>query len=159
MSSQSLNLIGIYELFEHKTNGPISLTVIQKLQSWNLIASDGQIRCNNGHFLKLCNDARFADGFSWRCRESYKDPKKKKSKCDVYHSIRKDTFFHKSQLSMYNIVTFSYLWLENVSLDFIKKQTKIAQHTAVDWSAFHREVVFDAMIMNHEKIGKLLHYE
>lgn len=96
-------------------------------------------------------DVRSLDGFGWRCRAPIN---KQKNKCDYYQSIRVDTFFHKSHLSLYQIVSFAYLWLENVSLSFIGKQIKIAQHTAVDWSSFHREVVFEAMITNHNKIGK-----
>lgn len=84
--------------------------------------------------------------------------KKKQSKCDCFQSIRTGTFFHQSHLSLYQIVTFSYLWLENVSLLFLLKQVKIAKHTAAYWASFHREVVFDAMILQHKKIGKFLRY-
>lgn len=146
-----VNFIELYDIFEHKTNGPVSISVIEKLQSWNLLARDCVLKCKNGHYLKLYPDVRSLDGFGWRCRAPIN---KQKNKCDYYQSIRVDTFFHKSHLSLYQIVSFAYLWLENVSLSFIVKQIKIAQHTAVDWSSFHREVVFEAMITNHNKIGK-----
>jgi len=48
---------------------------------------------------------------------------------------------------------FAYLWTEQVSLEFIRKQVDIARQSSVDWAPFHREVVFDGMIIRHEKIG------
>jgi len=140
-----INFIEIYNVFENKTSGPVSLNVIKQLQQWNLIAPDNQLTCDRGHNLKLCEDVRCIDGFTWRCRIT-SIHKKQKKKCDFTRSIRKDTFFNKSHLSLYQIVSFSYLWLENVSLSFIKKQIKIAQQSAVDWSSFHREITYDAMI-------------
>ena len=74
-----LNFIDIFELFEYKTNGPVSLTVIQKLQSWNLMATDNSLKCDQGHNLILCANLEATDGFQWRCRKSYVDKNKKKS--------------------------------------------------------------------------------
>lgn len=71
---------------------------------------------------------------------------KKKLDVNILCSLReKNTFFCKSHLSLYQIVIFSYLWIENVSLKFLSKQVKISNSVAV---------VFDAMIARHEKIGK-----
>lgn len=70
--------------------------------------------------------------------------------------MRKDTFFEKSHLSIYCIVVFAYLWIENdVFLTFIKNQIEIVQQSAVGGAYFHREVVFDGMILRHEKIGNV----
>lgn len=148
------SIIAIYEMFDHKTNGPLSLPVISILQSWGLIANNNVIKCNKGHFLVLCPSTAYCDGFVWRCKQSYTNSKKKKVKCDFYQSIRKNTFFSKSHLSIYQIVTFAYLWTEKVSLEFIRNQIDIARQSSVDWASFHREVVFDGMILRHQKIGK-----
>jgi len=64
-------------------------------------------------------------------------------------------FFQKSHLPIWKIVIFSHLWTENVSILFRKKQIDIATQTVVDWASFHREVVYDGMILRHQKIGKL----
>jgi len=64
--------------------------------------------------------------------------------------------FFKSHLSLFQIVAFSYLWLKNVSLSFIMEQISISENTAVDWATFHREVIFDCMIIRHEKIGEFV---
>lgn len=90
----------------------------------------------------------------------YGDAEKKKNKrssrCEFFQSIRKHTFFFKSHLSLFQIVSFSYLWLKNVSLSFIMEQISISENTAVDWAAFHREVVFDCMVIRHEEIGEFV---
>lgn len=67
----------------------------------------------------------------------------------------KNTFFHKSHLSIWKTVIFSYLWTENVSQSFMKRQIDIAQLSIVDWASFHREVVYDRMILRHQKIGNV----
>lgn len=131
------------------------MPVMEQLQLWGIIAKNNSLKCNNGHFLKLCSHADVTDGFVWRCREYYVKNNKKKVKCDFKQSIRKDTFFDKSHLSIFRIVTFTYLWTENVSLSFIKNQIGIAQQSLVDWASFHREVVFDGLILHHEKIGNI----
>jgi len=148
-----LNIVEIYELFERKQRGPLSMPIIETLQSWGLIANVSTLKCNKGHFLLLCPNVNSMDGFVWRCRETSIDKSKKKVKCDFQQSIRKFTFFSKSHLSIYQVVMFAYLWTEQVSLEFIRKQTDIARQKSVDWASFHREVVFDGMIIRHKKIG------
>jgi len=96
----------IYLNFEHKTNDLVSISVIEKLQSWNLLVRYGVLKCKNGHYLKLYTDARSLHRFGWRCRAPIK---KTKNKCDYYRSISVDTFFHKSHLSLYQIVSFAIL--------------------------------------------------
>jgi len=40
-----VHFIELYDIFEHKTNDPVSISVIEKLQSWNLLARDGVLKC------------------------------------------------------------------------------------------------------------------
>ncbi|XP_050066193.1 uncharacterized protein LOC126555295 [Aphis gossypii] len=147
------SVIKLFKLFECREDGPLSMPIIEQLQLWGLIPKNNILKCKNGHFAKLCPHGDYADGFVWRCRQWSTTNNRKKIRCDFKQSIRKDTFFNKSHLSIYQIVMFSYLWTENVSLSFIRKQIEIAQQSAVDWASFHREVVFDGMILRHEKIG------
>jgi len=37
------------------------------------------------------------------------------------------------------------------------EKISITEHTAIDWASFHREVVFESMIMRHEQIGYLVY--
>ncbi|CAI6352645.1 unnamed protein product [Macrosiphum euphorbiae] len=123
----TFNLVELFELLEYKTDGPVSMNVILKLQSWGLIANENTLKCNNGHFLKLYPSSDVCDGFVWRCREYTATRKQKKVRCEYTQSLRKNKFFCKSHLSLYQIVIFSYLWVENVSLEFLSKQVKISK--------------------------------
>lgn len=69
--------------------------------------------------------------------------------------LRKGTFFAKSKIRLDEAVKFVILWMDNVPLQLIEKHVRIAHQTAVDWSNFCREVVYDAMIERCEKIGGL----
>ena len=131
----SLNLLNIFELFSCKTKGPVSIEVIEKLQEWNLISKNNSLKCNEGHILRLCPLDSAIDGFVRRCREK---KTKRSSRCEFFQSIRKHIFFFNSHLSLFQIVSFSYLWLwlKNVSLSFIMEQISISENTAVDWAAF-----------------------
>jgi len=41
-----LNIVNIYELFERKQCGPLSMPIIETLQSWGLIANVNTLKCN-----------------------------------------------------------------------------------------------------------------
>ncbi|KAL4126758.1 hypothetical protein QTP88_010967 [Uroleucon formosanum] len=47
-----INLIEIYDVFENKTSGPVSLNVIKQLQQWNLTSPDNQLICDQYILLK-----------------------------------------------------------------------------------------------------------
>lgn len=51
------------------------------------------------------------------------------------------------------VSVFIALWVKNASLELIKHETRISQKTAVDWSSFAREVVFDYMFNNRQQMG------
>lgn len=67
-------------------------------------------------------------------------------------SLRKKKLFLINPTCLYGkIVIFSYLWTENVSQLFIRKQIEIAQQSVYDWTSFYREVMFDGMIFSSIK--------
>ncbi|CAI6354921.1 unnamed protein product [Macrosiphum euphorbiae] len=146
------SVIKLFKLFDCNENDPLPIAAIEQLQSWGLIAKPNTLKCKNNHFLILTENRDYADGFVWRCRKRSM-VSNRKVRCDVKQSLRKNTFFEKSHLPIWKIVIFSHLWTENVSILFIKKQIDIATQTVVDWASFHREVVYDGMILRHQKIG------
>jgi len=125
------------------------MPIIEQLQIWGLIAKNNSLICKNGHFTKLYQHWDFPDGFVLRRRQWSTKNNRKKVRCDFKQSIRKDTFFNISHLSICRIVMFSYLWTENVSLSFIRNQIDIAQQSAINGTSFHQEVVIDGMILRH----------
>lgn len=58
-----LNIVKMYELFERKQHGPLSIPITETLQSWELIANVSTLKCNKGHFLLLCPNVNSMDGF------------------------------------------------------------------------------------------------
>ena len=68
-------------------------------------------------------------------------------------SLRQNTFFHKSHLSILEICSFVNLWTMNASFPLMKLQLRLAHQTLTDWSSFCREVTYDAMVVRKVKLG------
>ena len=68
-------------------------------------------------------------------------------------SIRSGTFFERSKLSIFQVLGFVNLWVENVSLKVTAQQLNLSKPSVVDWASFCREVVFNGYIINVEKLG------
>lgn len=68
-------------------------------------------------------------------------------------SIRKNTFFSNSHLSIAKIILLTYLWIKQTTQTFIMEELSISRHTMVDWANFCREVTFDHMVLKNTKIG------
>lgn len=64
----------------------------------------------------------------------------------------RDIFLQK-QIKLDLIVKFICCWLDNLPLKFIRKNTRIAQETAVDFSSFCRELIYDHMINKWVPLG------
>ena len=53
-------------------------------------------------------------------------------------SIRKGSWFEQSNLTLEEIIKFTYWWLEGLTQEQVKKQLHINRNTAVDWYIFCR---------------------
>lgn len=96
------------------------------------------------------------NAFWWICKGHVNNPKRKpkRVRCPFAQSVRKDTFFDKSHLSIEQICIFVNLWLDNAPLALIKKQCSIvSQSTATDWASFCREVMYDVSVERKKAIG------
>lgn len=81
----------------------------------------------------------------YRCYKTFR-PKHQKTKiCGANISIRKGTFFEKSQLSIFQILAFSYLWLENTEINFIRNNVNISPGTAANYNKYCREICIYAL--------------
>lgn len=74
-------------------------------------------------------------------------------KCGATLSFRNGTFFERSKLSIFKILGFVNLWVNNGTLILIEEQIEIDHKTAVDWSSFCREVLLSYFIDKKQKIG------
>lgn len=126
--------------------------LISKLQE--LGALPNEIACPHGHGpMNLVKDE---GSFWWKCEDYFEKPKEKikRVRCRFKQSVRKDTFFHNSKLSISQICKFVNLWVDNASLKLIGKQCDIGGSASLtDWASFSREVLFDSLVINKGKIG------
>lgn len=87
------------------------------------------------------------DGFIWRCR-----------RCRATRTIRKDSFFAKSKLTLKQILTIIYGWARDAPQKEIAHEANITQkshNTMVDWCNFCREVCEHYLEANPMVIGGL----
>jgi hypothetical protein len=96
--------------------------------------------------LVKCCDRK--DGYKWLCH-------KKIGKKDHYReaSIRKDSWFEKSIMSMEEVLKFTHWWSVNLPQHQIIQQLSLATNTAVDWDSFCREVCEVTIMRESCKIG------
>ena len=86
--------------------------------------------CNSLCRLNSWNETNA--GKIWRCRGQ---------NCNFTKSIRADSFFDNSHLSLTEIVDFIYFWSKKLSLSYIMEETGIEEwHIAVDWANFIRDI-------------------
>ena len=65
--------------------------------------------------------------------------KRKKVPCAVV-SIRRGSLFERSRLPIATLLSVMFLWSQDAPQDRIRLSTGIAEHTAVDWEIFIREI-------------------
>ncbi len=117
------------------------------------------LKCNvkgcQGGIFKLRKKTGKADGYVWKCqgKKLKKGSCFKTESCPGVLSIRKNTWFSKSKLSMGEILYFTYYWWHGVAPTFVAHELGYASHTLVNWGSFCREVAIDQVMTNSEMIG------
>ena len=102
-------------------------TLISWLQEKELLGDFGGpcLRCLKGHFTMRKDSSYSKDGVVWRCSNS---------KCTNKTSIRTDSWFFGSHLTLSQIVKLTYYWVYKLPLEFIARELKIGgEHTIVSW--------------------------
>jgi transposase-like protein len=108
-----------------------------------------------GDFSGLCSECSLGrlslnkssknDLFVYRCTN--RDCNKKKS-------IRSDSWFAQSHLSIAQIIKFTYYWVYKLPQEFVSIQLGLgSDHTMVDWYNFAREVCISVLEQDSEVIG------
>ena len=86
-----------------------------------------------------------SDLFMWRCQRKLSKPHDRKL------SIRHGTWFSNSNMTLEEIIEYSYLWSAfGLTEKQISTQLELSDNTNVDWSAFCREVCSETMIRENE---------
>lgn len=98
-------------------------------------------KCNNDMILSKCKSS---DGIRWRCQ---------KNGHFIETSIRKGSWFEKSNLTIEEVIEMTYWWTTGIDQNQIAKQMCISSSTAVDWDMFCRETCEVLLFQNSSKIG------
>ncbi len=98
-----------------------------------------------------CNASK-ADGLVWACNNKI-GKGIKAEKCKSSRSVRANSWFFKSKLTLQEIVLLTYLWWAKLPAVHIKNEFKFSSRTIVDWNSFCREVAIDVVFNHSEKNG------
>ncbi|XP_054770517.1 uncharacterized protein LOC129278343 [Lytechinus pictus] len=88
------------------------------------------------------------DGLKWTCKKR-KGVDRHSKEC----SIRKDSWFENSNLSLPETVKFTYWWCMGISQKLIIQQLQLSDHTSVDWAMFCREVCLESLNNQQNQLG------
>ena len=122
-------------------------SIITWLQEMEIIARSAVCQqCQNEMTLISCNDR--SDGYKWQCRKTINGKRHK-----VEASIRKNSWFDNSNMTLTEILKFTYWWCVGLDQTQIISQLKVSPNTGVDWAMFCREVCLTTIEMKTEKIG------
>ena len=102
--------------------------------------------CHSAMMLRDYSDR--SDGYVWECRKQIGRKRHRTEK-----SIREGSWFEQSNLSIEEVVKFTYWWTQGLQQWQIKQQLGLGSHTAVDWDMFCRELCEVTLFENREKLG------
>ncbi|KAI6656224.1 hypothetical protein LOD99_1557 [Oopsacas minuta] len=74
--------------------------------------------------------------------------------CKTTCSLRYESFFKSSNLSLPSLLQFLYFWSVDIqSHAFLRRHLQRSPNTVVDWKSFMRDVCIEDLIINQEPIG------
>ena len=76
----------------------------------------------------------------------------KGEKHKVEISVRKGSWFEKSNLTLEEILKLTYLWCQDLNQLQMKHELGLAESSGVDWDSFCRKVCEITIIENSEKL-------
>ncbi|XP_045035872.1 uncharacterized protein LOC123476927 [Daphnia magna] len=105
--------------------------------------------------LTLISSTTVIDGCQLKCnnRIGVNGSTIKTKLCSKKFTIRRYSWFHKSHLTIHEILTLTYYWWSEISQKYGENDLDLAHGTTIDWNNFCREVSEHVVINNSEKIG------
>ena len=85
--------------------------------------------CNTEMKLVTCNDR--SDGLKWECRIQTSG---KQHRVEI--SIRRGSWFAQSNMTLEEILKFTYWWCQDLEQSQITRELRLARGTGVDWDNF-----------------------
>ena len=121
--------------------------LIQWLMSEKLLASRRVCPvCNST--MKLTKVEDRSDGLKWECRKQDNGKRHK-----VEASIRKDSWFEESNLTLEEQLKITYWWCCELNQKQIRHELGISGNTGVDWDRYCREICEVNLLENGEMLG------
>ena len=99
--------------------------------------------------MKLVESGDRSDGYYWECRKQVNG---KWHRCE--RSIREGRWFEGANLTIEEVLKFTYWWCQDLNQLQIKQQLQLGSHTTVDWDMFCQGVCEVALFDGREKIGR-----
>lgn len=99
-------------------------------------------KCNKE--MSFCVVTDVSDGFIWRCQ---------RERHSVKRSLRRNTWFQDSKLSLKDILAVTYMWCLNMTNDSIIRDLNLGSRTVVEWKSYCRDVCMELCVKESEKLG------
>lgn len=110
--------------------------LITYLQNKHLLAQSTQChRCGVPMQMQTRDTSVCSDGFSWRC-----------GLCYTYKSVRHDSFFSKSRLSLQKWLLLMHLWSRDCPVTDAAREAQITEKSAIQMYQYFR----DACLVNYD---------
>ena len=142
MSLSRLVYDDIYEICRNHNK------LINWLQEQNILTDFQDILCDkccSGYFHLVKDKSYPSDQVVYRCTNR---------KCNCKKSIRTNSWFAGSHLTLKQIVKLTYYWVYKLPQSFVEEELRIGSCTTlVDWYSFAREVCLQIAISDNEQIG------
>lgn len=124
------------------------LTCIHWLARRGLLVNSRQCEVCPGHIqCRLVNRANGIDGCEWRCPNS--------ARCNFKKSLRHESFFSDSHLTLQQIVELIYHWSRDHREVEVMDELNITDHPVVEWYNFIRDICGMWVTDHCGKIGGL----
>ena len=155
VSTQFGSVIGSYSRHKNDECNRVSRLTYDKLilnylfdkeYMINWLMEEGLLACQEA--MSLVKSTDISDGCKRQCRKQVNGKRHNNVK-----SIRKDSFFEKSNMSLEEIMKFTYWLTQNLKQTQIKVQLELGTATAVDWDMFCREVCEIVIVEEGKPIG------
>ena len=109
--------------------------LISWLMSEGLLTKDPSCYvCEDKMKLARCNDR--SDGFKWECKRQINNKRHK-----VEKSIRSGSWFEKSNMTLEEVLQFTYWWCQDLDQAQIRHELGLNPNTGVDWTVFVEKCV------------------
>lgn len=106
-----------------------------------------RVSCRCGTEMSFTCRSGITDRYCWKCKG-----------CSKRITIRSNSYFARSHLSLRQILIIMYCWSRNFPQHIIAHEAKLAKkstHTIVDWCSLNREIYEEHIIRNPTTIGGL----